>query len=651
MTQNGYQHMVLDHYVSKVRAMREERQARLDAVKTPADAQAYQEHVRLAIERAFAPRPDKTPLNTQVTGTIEREACRIEKLTFESRPGCLVTANLYLPADLDAPAPAVVAPCGHSNNGKACDLYSGFCQRLALNGFVALIYDPFNQGERDQYHELSDRDCVAGCCAAHNMMGKQLELLGEYFGMWRVWDGMRALDVLLERPEVDPTHVGVTGNSGGGTLSEWLWATEYRLTMAAPSCFVTTFLNNLENELPADCEQYPPGVMGAGLDMADFMIARAPLPALLLGQKYDYFDRRGLQTTHGEMRRVYDVLGAEDKAALFIGPQGHGYSIHNQEAMVEFFCRHAGMGEPVRISETEVIPDEELAATPDGNVIAAGATPIYTLIADKADRLAAQRQELSTDGLKQCLTGLLNLPAERPLCRYRIPRPVSAGGKVFARYAVETEGHIRAILRKRMAEDQRAYAGTLDVEASVTLVLPHVSAQEDMTESVHFLELNAPQALYGLDVRGLGESMPEPHGAGGFFQPYGMDYMLHGQGVLFGESYLGRRVHDVLCVLDLLVHEGAQHVKLYGRGQGALLALFAALLHEAVSHTTLINAPLSYHEWCHAPLVAWPSANFLRGALRHLDLPDCIRALGAHVTVVEPWGVDMQPTEDAATRD
>ena len=71
------------------------------------------------------------------------------------------------------------------------------------------------------------------------MMGKQLELLGQFFGMWRVWDGIRALDYLLTRPEVDPSHVGVTGNSGGGTLTNWLWGAEDRFTMAAPGCFVT----------------------------------------------------------------------------------------------------------------------------------------------------------------------------------------------------------------------------------------------------------------------------------------------------------------------------------------------------------------------------------------------------------------------------
>ena len=83
-----------------------------------------------------------------------------------------------------------------------------------------LIYDPINQGERDQYWHLENRNAVASCTHAHNMMGKQLELVGDFFGMWRVWDVMRALDYFLARPEVNTTRLGLTGNSSGGTVSE-----------------------------------------------------------------------------------------------------------------------------------------------------------------------------------------------------------------------------------------------------------------------------------------------------------------------------------------------------------------------------------------------------------------------------------------------
>ncbi|MFH1022031.1 MAG: hypothetical protein V1809_01420 [Planctomycetota bacterium] len=630
---NDYRRMVLDFYVERLRDVRRRRAEAFARIRRPAQALAYRKKVRAAVRRAFSPVPAKTPLNARMAGVVDRPAYRIEKLIFDSRPGCWVTANLYLPKR-DGPVPGVLGPCGHSKLGKAEARYQAFAQRLATAGFAVLMYEPFNQGERDQYVRLPERRCVEGCCQAHNMMGKQMGLLADYYGMWRVWDGIRGLDYLLTRPEIDPRHLGVTGNSGGGTLSSWLWACEDRLTMAAPSCFITTFERNLENEVPTDAEQYPPGVVGAGLEMVDLLIAAAPKPILLVGQALDFFDRRGLDEAYADLRRFYRVLGAPAKdAALFIGPQDHGYYNEGQEAMVEFFCRRAGIRAWPKLEQTEALKPEELFATPGGNVIQAGATPVYELLAAQADAVSAGRRALSGVALRKILARLLNMPGRKGVPHYRVLRPMY-GADPCARYAVETERSVVAILRKLPAAPSPF---VLDVGKEIGLYLPHVSSEQDLVENPHAKALAKPGPVYALDPRGIGESAPE----GDFSSSYGMDYMFHGHGVLFGESYLGRRVFDVLRTMDLLADRGAEKIRVTGRGQGAILALFAGLLHESADSVTLINGPRSFDEWVRAPLVAWPAANFLRGALRHFDLPDCVRVLGSRVRVVDPWGPDM----------
>lgn len=640
MARTGYQHIVHDYYIERLRAVAAKRQHALRSLRTRTQALRYRDDARRAIARAFAPRPRKTPLNARITGCVEQRHYRIEKVLFESRPGSVVSAHLYLPKR-EGPVPAVLGTCGHDAAGIQAELYQAFCQRLVRAGFAVLIYDPVNQGERDQYWHLPDRSAVASCTHAHNMMGKQLELVGEFFGAWRVWDGVRALDYLLTRPEVDPTRVGLTGNSGGGTVSTWLWALDERITMVAPSCFVTTFLHNLENELPADSEQYPPGVIGAGLDLADFLIARAPAPALLLGQHYDFFDRRGLDQAFADVARFYDLLGApRAHRDLFIGPQGHGFSHHNQEAMVAFFAQHAQLDQPPRVSKTVALGATALNTTPSGNTVAAGAEPIYDWIRRRADQLAQRRSTPGKEPLKKRLRSLLHLPRRGAAPHYRVLRPQRVEGAMCARYAVESEANVRAILHKRLADAARGH--TLDVERQVQLYLPHLRAA---TELPGLLPETAP--VYGLDPRGLGESQPEDND---FFHPYGMDYMFHGHALLLGESYLGRRVHDALSTLDLLAAEGARTIHLHGRGQGALIALCAGLLHERSGTVTLYNAPLSYAAWCSAPLVSWPAANFLRGALRYFDLPDLYRALGKRLQLIEPWGPDMQPLRGKALR-
>ncbi len=639
---NGYAHMVLDDYVARLRDIYARRRARLAAVQTPAQAEAYQCEARAAIRQAFTPwsgLPSRTPLHPHINGVIQRDDFCIERLTFESRPGCLVTANLYLPCGLDAPAPCVLAPCGHAAEGKAYELYQAFCQRLAMAGFVVLIYDPFSQGEREQYHGLACRPQVGWGTQAHNMMGKQLDLLGDSFAFWRTWDGIRALDYLLSRPEIDPTRVGLTGNSGGGTLTTWLWALDDRFTMAAPNCFITSFLSNLENELPADAEQCPPGVIAAGLDMADFMIAQSPKPAILLGERYDFFDRRGLFQAYQDIRSFYDALGAGDRVELWIGDRDHGYHEPSQQAMVEFFCRHARM--PMVWRDAAVpLPAADLWATPTGQVMELGATPAYELIAAQACDIAATRPAPDDETLRSRLADLLNLPARSAPPHYRIPRPLRQGDPAWARFAVETEGPVRAILFKLLRPSDSPF--TLDVELEARLYVPHISAQADLAENEWAKSLTQDLPLYALDVRGLGESLPEEE-RGGFLQPYGMDYMFHAYGLMLNQSYLGRRVYDLLRVIDLLIGEGAQCIDLYGRGQGAILAALAALFHPQVESVTLQDAPRSFFEWTQTPYVAWPAANCGRGILHVADLPDMLRILGRRATVLGHWDATMSP--------
>jgi cephalosporin-C deacetylase-like acetyl esterase len=637
MPRNGYGHMVQNHYLKRLREIQEERRARLEAIHSPEQARAYQESVKETIRKAFGPLPRKTPLNAHTVGIVEGPHYRLEKILFESRPGCIVSANLYIPHGIDGLAPGVIASCGHSAEGKAEPIYQAFCQRLARSGFVVLIFDPFNQGERDQYAALKDREIVRSSTHAHNMMGKQLDLIGEWFGSWRAWDGIRALDYLLTRPEVDPDRVGLTGNSGGGTMTTWIWGIEERFAFAAPSCFVTTFKNNLENELPADSEQYPPGVIKRGLDMADFMLAQAPKPVMLLGQKYCFFDRRGLEDAYADVRRFYELIGAPRKnTAYFLGPEGHGYSSHNQRAMLRFFAKHAGVKassanpKPIRVAD--------LHAAPKGEVVNAGTVPIFKLVEEKADELHQKRKRLSRDALKRTVARTLDLTRHKSAPHHRCLRSTRAPGFVCARYAVETEPDIQAILYKAVSN---GFTHTLDVERRVTLYLPHTGSETDLSSDPLAKKASRSDTFYSLDVRGLGESMPDDDRD--FFHSYGVDYMHNGHGSMLGQSYLGRRVHDVLRTMDLLASEGAKRIDLIGRGQGSVLATYTGLLHPRAGSVTLKNGPLSYQEWTQVPIVRWPFANLPTGCLKTFDLSDCIRALGNRVCIVQPWNAQMKP--------
>ena len=306
---NRFPRMMQEYFVREVRESQRRSLERQTSLQTKAQAEAYLSDVRARIQECFGPWPERTPLNPRITGVVERDAYRIEKVIFESRPEFFVTANLYVPRQGKFPAPAIVGSCGHSDNGKANESYQSFCQGLARQGYVVLIFDPIGQGERLQLPDENLKSRLRPGVSEHLMVGNQQFLVGEFLGSWRAWDGIRALDYLLSREEVDPRHVGITGNSGGGTMTTWLCGVDPRWTMAAPSCFVTTFGRNLENELPADTEQCPPRAISLGLDHTDFLAALGPKPIILLAQERDYFDVRGTLEAYARLETLILVAG------------------------------------------------------------------------------------------------------------------------------------------------------------------------------------------------------------------------------------------------------------------------------------------------------------------------------------------------------
>jgi dienelactone hydrolase len=429
---NRWPRMVQEWFVKQVREAERKGNERRAAVKTKADAERYVADVRKRIAQSFGLFPKKTPLKPRVTGVVQRDAYHIENVIFESRPGFLVTANLYVPKGRKGKLPGVVGTCGHSNNGKAAGAYQSFAQGLARQGYVVLIYDPIGQGERLQYVDDKLKSKIGVGVREHLHAGNQQFLVGEFLGAWRAWDGIRALDYLLTRKEVDPQRVGVTGNSGGGTMTTWLCGLERRWSMAAPSCFVTTFRRNLENELPADTEQCPPKALALGLDHSDFIAAMAPKPVILLGKEKDFFDVRGLHEAYERLKRLYKLLGAEQNIALFVGPTYHGYSQENREAMYGWFNKATGVSKATKEPALKLEKDETLWCTPRGQVAGLKSRTVFEFTREKAGLLATERKEKTPHPVRSLIRPSLGFPSQTIIIEV-VGGDVIVDGQVVAR--------------------------------------------------------------------------------------------------------------------------------------------------------------------------------------------------------------------------
>ena len=640
---NRFPRMVQEYFVERARAAEKVGIFARAALQTKADAERYVAEVRRKIGESFGPFPEKTPLNAKVTGKVERDVYTIEKVIFESRPGFLVTANLYVPKGKKQPLPGVVGSCGHSINGKAAEPYQSFAQGLARMGYVVLIFDPIGQGERLQYSHLDEKSRPRPGVGEHLHGGNQQFLVGEFFGSWRAWDGIRALDYLLSRPEVDPKHVGITGNSGGGTMTTWLCGVEQRWTMAAPACFVTTFRRNLENELPADTEQCPPKALALNLDHADFLAALAPKPIVILAKEKDYFDARGAEEAYRRLKRIYWLLGAEENIKLHIGPTAHGYSLENREAMYQWFNGVTKISDAKAEPKLMIEKDETLWCTPKGQVADLKSRTVFSFTVEKSKTLTKKRAKLAEADLKKEVTAILKLPERKEAPEFRILRAV--GGRKYPKpnsttYAVETERGIFALVY-RLA-DQRLDSRPPHDKGRAILYVAHHSSDGELRDEPLIAQLlkDEPKAtFYTCDVRGIGESRPDTCGTNQFLTPYGSDYFYAIHSLMFDHPYVGQKTFDVLRVLDWLASFGHKEVHLAGKGWGSIPATFAALLHDRVAQVTLKNALTSYRAIAESEEYDWPLSAFVPNVLEKFDLPDCYKVLEAKkLKQIEPLG-------------
>ncbi len=640
---NRFPRMVQEFFVEQLRAAEKRSLEAKARLKTKTDAGAYVKSVQAKIRRCFGPEPERTPLAARITGVVERDEYKIEKIIFESRPGFPVTANFYLPKNPESPVPGVVGTCGHSTNGKAAEAYQSFAQGLARLGYACLIYDPIGQGERLQYvnDDLSPR--FRPGVTEHLIAGNQQFLVGEFLGMWRAWDGIRALDYLLTRPEVDKNHIGVTGNSGGGTMTTWLCGVEQRWTMAAPSCFVSTFRRNLENELPQDTEQCPPKAVALGLDHDDFLAALAPKPVVILAKERDYFDARGSEETLRRLKRLYGLLGADEDVSLFIGPTYHGYSQENREAMYRWFNGATKVSDATTEPEIVIEKDENLWCTPKGQVAELDAKTVFTFTQAKSKQLTASRRKIRGEELQHAITDVLKLPPRKGVPDYRILRYLRSRKYPMPHaiaYAVETEPAIQALVYR--LSNERWYSRPPRTGKRAILYVAHMSGDAELRDEPlvrEIIETEPDSSVFTCDVRGIGESQPDTCGVNSFLQPYGSDFFYAMHSLMLDRPYVGQKTHDVLSVLDWLAAIGHNDVHLVAKGWGALPATFAAVLSNQVKQVTLKNALTSYRDVAESEDYAWPLSTLLPAVLSRFDLPDCYQSLKAKkLRQIEPWG-------------
>src|SRR3989442_12271767 len=263
----------------------------------------------------------------------------IEKVIFDSLPGVYVSALVYIPTDHAKKGPAVLVPAGHAPHGKI--YYPDLWQRLAKRGYVVLAWDPVGQGERSQFWDSKEAKSRYNLiCAEHAVMGNLAYLVGANLARWEIWDGIRAVDYLLTRPEVDGDRISIVGTSGGGFQATLIAALDERIKVAVPSCYISALPMRIYNRIFVDPDSDPEqdlfGMISNGVDHPGLLLLMYPRPVLVAAAVLDFFPIEGTRKTVREVRRLYERFDHGNRIALAEGYHPHEFSAENQEAALDF---------------------------------------------------------------------------------------------------------------------------------------------------------------------------------------------------------------------------------------------------------------------------------------------------------------------------
>ncbi len=644
--------MMKDYLMGQVAEAEAEWRKAYAARKTPEQIVAYQKRMKEEFIARIGGFPERSPLNAKVAGKLQRRGYRVERILFESQPKHYVTAALFLPdaKRFPPPYPAVAVPCGHSNDGKANQGYATYCALLATNGVAAMIFDPIDQGERHQWRDANGKFPL-NCCPGHNMIGVGSILLGRNTALFEIYDGVRVIDYLQSRDDVDPKRIGCSGNSGGGTQTAFMMALDDRIAAAAPSCYICGLFGRLLKQNGAqDAEQNIFGQLALGMDHADYCMMRAPRPTLLLTATGDFFNIEDAWDTFRMAKRLYGRLGYGDRMSLIETDQPHGFSVRLREASARWMCRWLdGRDEPIFEPDDLDVPTKaDLQCTPDGEVmLLEGARSVFDLNRDRNRALAAERKRLwSGTSQQEMLDRVAQVAGIRRLEHLPEPKVEVLGNIARPGYRIE-----KLVLRPEPGIALPALyflPEKNDFSGAVLYVHEDGKAADAAPGGPIEALVNAGKAVLAIDLRGIGETQrtgqryfnPTYHG------PDGQDYYI---AYHLGRSYVGMRAEDLTVCARYLARRRPR-----GVGQVELISvgyLNSSALHAAASEPDLFSAVKLVR-----PLVSWSNVvelgftknrlvNTVHGALTTYDLPDLANVVGKKLKIEDPRNAMGEPYE------
>ncbi|QJD86896.1 alpha/beta hydrolase family protein [Cohnella herbarum] len=629
----------LPEYLSRLARSRFERD-RADKMKLQ-DVRSFEERrdrLKRYYDRLIGGMPEnKTPLNAECTGVLERSGYEIRKVVYQSLPGIYVTSNLYVPTIGSGPYPAVVFACGHIEAAKAAPIYQKVCIELVRNGMAVLAVDPISQGERMQGYDRTAGRTLVRWHAEHTYLGLQCELLGRHINRYFTWDLIRSVDYLCTLGEIDPLRIGATGNSGGGIQTIMAMISDERIAAAAPCTYITSRDAYMKTGQPQDGEQIWDGAILEGMDYDDYVTLFAPKPVLIGAVESDFFCIEGTLDSYEMAKRAYRLFDRESNVTLGVAKGTHSFNDELRRIIVAWFVKQfRGTDDPVRLSPDEIRPErtESLRCTSSGQVLAEFPDAV-SVQEDNARWLPAARSRMrqssaNPEQWKGKVGSWLKMPPANAKPIY--PRIIQSERADRSGSCME-----QAFLRERILffSEPDMMVGGIHIEREgsapdrTTVLLLDEGADGIHLENDWLVQLTADGRVFAFDPRGTGAFRSRAVNGREFDAMFGTEYKLGCDARMLGRPLPGMRVFDTIRALDYAAQRNpGTKLSLAGKGFAAIYALLAGILDDRVDEIVLENIPESFADIVDQRFYRYDVRYHWYGVLLEFDLPELIEAFG-----------------------
>jgi dienelactone hydrolase len=559
----------------------------------PANRAAWEERrliLRRAMFAAMGSFPEKAcPLEPKVLGVLKRDGYRIEKLIFQSRPDIWVTASAYVPETERGKRPAVLVVHGHWPWARRDPVVQARCLGLVKLGFIVLAVDAFGAGER--YTE-------PGQGTYHGALyGSPLWPVGQTLLGMQVYDNRRAVDYLLERPEVEGDRLGITGASGGGNQSMYAGALDERFRAVVPVCSVGTYQAYLHAACCV-CEVLPGALRFA--EEGDVLALTAPRSLLVISATEDAF-----QFSVGEARKsiaraqpVFQLFGVGDRLQHAVFESPHAYNQAMRETMYGWMTRwlkNEGDGKPIPEPKHQVEKVEDLSCfaeqpRPRGFLF----PPSFA--GQEARRLLGKFGTYQLDHPEawestafhirtQLRQQVLKLPDKAVAPAAKLGKAAISEGVSTTPLILEPEPGMplaSLLVRKEKVQGRQPVCVLLHLDGK-TAALKHPLAAALLKEKWLVI---AP------DLRATGDTRPANEAV------RAVDHNSTEHALWIGRPLLGQWLVDIQHLLDWLAIQPSldrRHIIVAGVGQAGVVALCAAgMLEDRFNGVVVLGAPVTY---------------------------------------------------------